>query len=143
MGKPALRPQDISDNKNGRNHANGILLYVFSCAFAGQVPRSTLTAFSLLTQTHADRRMGQGWHPRWVDGDAEAELPHGKVSPGSRVSQGSLSASGLHRVTFCCQVPSCAEVGAASDKLPRAFWSRIRSELWLRQDEWVGECGCP
>lgn len=81
---------------------------------------------------------GRDWHPHCVDGDAEAEPPHGKVSPGS-----SLSASGLHRVTFCCQVPLCAEAGAASDKLPRAFWSRIRSELWLRQDEWVGECGCP
>lgn len=92
MGSPAPRPQDISDNKNGRNHANEILLYVFSSAFTCQVPLLSLTAFSFLIQTNPDRQTGQDRHPHFID-EKLREPPHAKVGPGAGVSQGSPWAS--------------------------------------------------
>lgn len=73
-------------------------------------------------------------HPHFIGGEAEAGPPNSRRSLGSWVSQGYFGASVLHRVTFCCQFPSCLEAGLASHKLPQAFWSLIRSEFWLRQD---------
>lgn len=76
----------MSSDKNGRNHTNGIVLYVFASVIACLAPLLSFIAFAYLSQTNPRGRQERYQHPHFIGGEAEAGPPNSRRSLGSWVS---------------------------------------------------------